>query len=690
MVPESWNSDARTVEVKLTTDTPVLRRPFFGEPYNEILSMDPGAIRLERLNGGPFLTQHNSRDVNSQIGSFVSGSARVEDGALYATVKFTDEDLAEARNVEWLIQEIVRGHRQKVSIGYDIHGYESDGEDDRGVENIRITDWEIYEGSTVMMPADNNAGYRDNERPERRPDDHNQCTNTGDDGVRHAAAPAPIPEPTPRATTDNKETDMSDHTENVTEPVNEPEATITEAEAQRRADEAAERAQIAATERRITIEGVARKLSLDPSSERVQSIVTETVELKSGRKRLITVDEARAKLIDLVADQVDSNPVNSRHSGVQVGDDGRKRFADGVEALLLNRSNPKRYPLANDASGQKARELKGYSLKELAREHLAVNGVRVSGGAHALAERAFAHRTGLHSATDFPQILANVATKSLQDAYDESNSLNYRMFCRQAILPDLKEKKSARLSGAPSLQEVAPGGEYEYGEMLDTAEGYSLAKYGYIIAIDEEVIINDDLDAFTRTPMLIGSAAARKEGDIVWGILTANDTMTETSRALFNATDGNLSGSDADPSVTTIGEALSDMAQFAGLNSETLNIEGRYILVPQTLRLKATQVVGDAGVDIESDTPTNRTPGYMRGMQVIPEARLDSNSTARWYVAADPNQIDTIEYGFLEGMEGVQVETKQGFQIDGIHVKAKLYFAAKALDWRGLYKYGAS
>ena len=48
--------------------------------------------------------------------------------------------------------------------------------------------------------------------------------------------------------------------------------------------------------------------------------------------------------------------------------------------------------------------------------------------------------------------------------------------------------------------------------------------------------------------------------------------------------------------------------------------------------------------------------------------------------------IDTIEYAFLEGQEGVFIETRMGFDVDGVEIKARLDFGAKAIDWRGLYK----
>ena len=51
--------------------------------------------------------------------------------------------------------------------------------------------------------------------------------------------------------------------------------------------------------------------------------------------------------------------------------------------------------------------------------------------------------------------------------------------------------------------------------------------------------------------------------------------------------------------------------------------------------------------------------------------------------------IDTIEYAYLAGYEGLQTEQRQGFEVDGVDIKARLVFGAKAIDWRGMTKTAA-
>ena len=68
------------------------------------------------------------------------------------------------------------------------------------------------------------------------------------------------------------------------------------------------------------------------------------------------------------------------------------------------------------------------------------------------------------------------------------------------------------------------------------------------------------------------------------------------------------------------------------------------------------------------------------------EPILDAASATAWYLAAETGQVDTVEYCYLDGAEGPVIEPEVGFEIDGLAYKCRLDFAAKAIDFRGLYK----
>ena len=109
----------------------------------------------------------------------------------------------------------------------------------------------------------------------------------------------------------------------------------------------------------------------------------------------------------------------------------------------------------------------------------------------------------------------------------------------------------------------------------------------------------------------------------------------------------------------------------------------KYLIVPSALETTAEQYVTQTNIIYTK--PSDFNP-FANKLQVLAEPRLDANSTTAWYLAGDPGQIDTIEYAYLEGNEGVYLESRIGFDVDGLELKARLDFAAKAIDWRGFYK----
>jgi hypothetical protein len=113
-----------------------------------------------------------------------------------------------------------------------------------------------------------------------------------------------------------------------------------------------------------------------------------------------------------------------------------------------------------------------------------------------------------------------------------------------------------------------------------------------------------------------------------------------------------------------------------------MNLGPKYLIVPAAKETLANQYTS---ADFVSAKSSDINP-FKNALEVIVEGRLDASSTTAWYTAADPSVIDTVEYCYLEGQQGVYLETRQGFEVDGMELKARLDFAAKAIDYRGLFK----
>jgi hypothetical protein len=79
-------------------------------------------------------------------------------------------------------------------------------------------------------------------------------------------------------------------------------------------------------------------------------------------------------------------------------------------------------------------------------------------------------------------------------------------------------------------------------------------------------------------------------------------------------------------------------------------------------------------------------PQFFRSLNPIVEPRLDAISNTVWFGFTDPAQQESIEYGYLTGQEGVYLEQRIGFDVDGIEIKARQDFGAKAVNFRGAQK----
>lgn len=382
----------------------------------------------------------------------------------------------------------------------------------------------------------------------------------------------------------------------------------------------------------------------------------------------VTLDAVRAKVLDLVAER-DAAGTRPRAPHIDTLQDETEVRRAAIENAILHRARPGIVKLTD--AGRRYRSM---SLLEIGREILDATGIDHRGmDKLTLAQRAL-------GTSDFPYVLANIANNTLRMGY-EAAPRTFLPFCKRGSLPDFKTAQRTAMGDAPTLKKVNEHGEFTYGKIGDGKESFALATYGRIVAITRQTIINDDIGAFADVPAKFGRAAADLEGDIVWGIVTDNAALND-GVALFHATHGNLAGAGAAIAVATLSAMRAAMRVQTGLDGAKINVTPAYLLVPAAVETVAEQYTS---ADFVSAKASDINPFKSR-LQVIAEPRLDAVSTTAWYGAADPAQIDTIEYAYLDGNDGVYIETRSGFEVDGVEIKARLDFAAKAIDYRGLYK----
>ena len=393
-------------------------------------------------------------------------------------------------------------------------------------------------------------------------------------------------------------------------------------------------------------------------------------QLKGGA----TMDQARDAALTALAD---AEP--QREAGrIEVTRDERDTARAGMEAALARRAGDTKA----DVEKGPGRVYAHMTLREMARASVLLGGGKPDGldplaiAGAALGFPNFMASAGMHTTSDFPLILGNVARKTLLDAYQAAPA-DWRIIARTVSHSDFKPSSYLRLSEAPSLLEVPEHAEFKYGTMAESGESFALKTFGRIFAITRQAIINDDLSAFSRMPALFGRAAGDLVTKTVWGILTSNPTLGDGT-ALFHTSRGNLAGSGTVIDETNLALAQTAIRKVTKPSGEPMGLRAKYLIVSPDKEFQAKKLLATA-----FNLPDGSANVVGEGLTLVVTPFLSGNA---WYLAVDPAAIEGIMVPFLNGVEEPRIEQRVGFEVDGVEVKAALDFNAAAIEWRGFYK----
>lgn len=636
---ESFNEADRTVEVIFATETAVRTYDWDEGVINEILICDPLNGDLSRLNAGaPALDNHNRYGETAKNVVGVVSDARFENGVGIAKIRFGSSE-SDTELMNKVRDKIVTG----VSVGYNVYEYQVTRNEGQNPV-YKATRWEATEISFTPVQADRNSRVRSE-------NGENEVVIT-----EEIAVVEPIIE-------------VIEEENNIN--LNKPEMTEEEKAAlaaEKLASEKETRS-AAASEERARIKGIsAHCRALGLSQSIADALIEENVDLATaGQRALVEWEKAQ--------------PANPNPTVQQVQDDKEKTRSAMTNALVL-RITPNAASVMGEENVRAAHDFKGMSLLRLAEESLIRSGISTRGlSTREIAKGALGAKVrGAHHTSDFPLLLVDSFTRTLRAQY-VLYPRTFEAWARRSTMPDFREITRVQLSGLiGNFDEVQELGEYKAGTFSEASEKYKLAKFGKIVGISWEAIINDDLSAFTRVPQAFAMKAAQKQSDLVYGIMTGNPTMGDTI-ALWNAaTHKNYTSTGTALSEKSLDVAYQLFRTQKSIEGDFLNLAPKFLIVGPKNELIARKL-----------TSTNYTPAKqtdisvaaLTGLQLIVEPRITDYS---WFLVADPAMIDTVEYAFLDGEEELFIEQKEGFDVDALQIKARMVFGTKAIDWRGMYK----
>jgi phage head maturation protease len=286
----------------------------------------------------------------------------------------------------------------------------------------------------------------------------------------------------------------------------------------------------------------------------------------------------------------------------------------------------------------------------------------------------------LHTTSDFPIILGDTVGRVLRDAYQAAPS-GIRRLGRQTSARDFRAVNKIMLGEAPLLEKLNEHGEIKAGTMAEAHEAYKIETWARKIGITRQVLVNDDLGAFSDLARRMGQGAAETEARILVTLLEANSgngpTLSDT-KALFHVDHGNRAGTGAVISDATLSAARLALRTQKGIEDRTIRVTPKNLLVPPALETVAEKWLAT----IAPATAADVNP-FSGSLSLVVEPRL--SSATRWYITADPSEIDGLEFAYLSGNEGPQVESRSGWDVDGVEIRVILDFCAGFIDHRGWF-----
>jgi len=399
-----------------------------------------------------------------------------------------------------------------------------------------------------------------------------------------------------------------------------------------------------------------------------------------------TVEAARAQLLKTLGEGV--TPATPAGTHIEMGvSDAEKFRAAAVTAI--------RYRASQATAEEKAtigqNPFRAYTMMELAKASLD----RAGFSYRHLDPMSIAAAAITQSTSDFPVLLEEVINKTLRGAYATQPD-TWNRFCARGSVSDFKVNRRYRLGSFANLDTVAENGEFKNQDIPDGEKStIQAATKGNIINLSRQMIINDDIGAFSSLAAGLGRAAKRSVEADVYALLMQNSgtgpTMDDTG-IMFNTTAIATPGGHANrvayaaPTVALLdGGRQAMMAQMDPSRNDYLDVSPVIAVTRPSLYGTLDQINrSQFDPTAESNKAQSTKPNIVSGMfrDIVSSPRVTVNAV---YLFADPGIAPAIEVVFLNGNDQPFLDSQVGFRVDGIEWKVRLDYGVAAVDYRGAY-----
>lgn len=259
------------------------------------------------------------------------------------------------------------------------------------------------------------------------------------------------------------------------------------------------------------------------------------------------------------------------------------------------------------------------------------------------------------------------------------------------------------------LEKVTRGQTAKDVNTSDWKESYKIARYGGKFTVDEQDIINDRFGAIEQeSPKDMGLAAAQLRPGLVYSEILNNANLDADGGALFNATAVTTAGGHANYG-SGGGTALAAASLQTGIaairkqriNSRVLNLNPKYLIVPQALYFSADVLVNSPQRIIAASSDGTKNP-LLGLLGVIGDDRIGTagvvdprtgsvvaGADTNWLLVCRPGDqgAKTVMVGYLAGTG--RAPKIRSYVLDrgqwGLGWDVSFDIGVKALDFRAMY-----
>jgi HK97 family phage prohead protease len=285
---------------------------------------------------------------------------------------------------------------------------------------------------------------------------------------------------------------------------------------------------------------------------------------------------------------------------------------------------------------------------------------------------------GAMTTGDFTFLLQDVMNKELRQSYAAAPA-GVKRAARFSTSRDFRLKHKIMVDGPVTLSPLDESGEFRSATVNDGESTYKLGTYGNVVKFSRQSIVNDNLGGLSDPARMLGRAGAETEARALATLLTSNP-LTGDGFAVFSPQHHNIAATPAAISVASLSLARQAMRTQTGLSGEPISATPKYLIVGPEIETVAEQVLHTLSAVVVSEVNP-----FQQTLQLLVEPRIVGKG---WYLAADTNEIDGLEYAHLADESGPQVLSELPFNFDGIAFRIRLDFGAGWIDRRG-WQYNA-